>query len=292
MHAFNKFIGAACLIAAIALPASAGQPGRYYQAPKPVPAPVHPVAPVQYEPVRTHATTNLNIEAERQLVASPPPPPKVVYQQQAPVQPKYNYVRQTAPTYHAPKPTTQHRVCHTPPPTPRPTHKPAGPVCHVPRPAPKPTYHAPKPVYHPPKPAYHAPKPTYHTPKPAYHAPKPGYGHGHGYVKFDPCGHKTITRIENTRKGQRQYIVCFADLGHLPPKKRNAILLDRVEEASKKACRSLRGSIYSARSRRQCREDTTRTAVLKSGLPGLEKAYLRSTGKGRPKVHVGKPVYH
>lgn len=181
--------------------------------------------------------------------------------------------------------------------------------------APKPTYHAPKPTYHPPKPTYHAPKPTYHAPAPTYHPPKPQppishcgqqpsghYGHGAPtcsvavphHPEWVPVKHceKEIRRIKSTKDGRRRYEVCFSDLMHLPEHKRNYELLERMETAAKRVCRNSTSS-FGTRYYRSCREESLEESVLHAAhVPGLVEAYYYKTGKKKPQVKVGKPIYY
>lgn len=194
-------------------------------------------------------------------------------------------------------PPSQQRVIYTQPSSPvqhyqpAPTYRPAPNNCNVQ--GGYPCGHT-GPVYHPaPQPPAQQPCPQYPQPGTVCHG-GPNFHPGYPPVFLDvkPCGDKIIKRISDTRDGQRRYSVCYADLNHLAPPDRNRILLDRMNDAAKKACRDASSVLYSLRAKKDCQEDTLEAAVFEANLPGLVDTYFAVTGKRHPTVRVGDPIYY
>ena len=240
-------------------------------------------------------TTYLNQQENSRLLASPPPPPRtVVYQSGPTCGTTYTYSQGSVCGTAAPRPAPAPcgSPCYTQAPAPRPMPAPtpvAAPCyspCYTAAPAPRPMPAPPAPCYNP---CYNQQQPVTYVPAPP---PPPQAPYPPTWVHVESCGDKIIDRISDTRDGQRRYEVCFSDLLHLSDIDRNAILLDRIDIATGKACRDTSSVLYSIRSKRNCEEDTMERAVYEANVPGLVEAYNRKTGKRTPTVDVGRPIYY
>lgn len=280
MTSAKPMIGAALTLFALSFPAFAGEPGPGLKPYAPKPKPHH----VQtYEPTTSYsssysssygsssssyATSELNRQSAERLAANPPRTTSYStsyssgYSQNVP--PKYTYSQQ--PTYVQPAPT------YYPAPTPNCGYQPT--VCPT---GPAPVYH-PAPTYQPAP----APYPTGYQPAP----------YGHNWLNVDPCGDKTIRRLKDTRKGERRYEVCYADLMQLSAYERNERLLDRIELASKKACRDTSFAFYARRASRKCESEATEDAAYNVRIAGFADFYRAKMGIRRPDIHVGAPIYY
>lgn len=262
----------------LSLPALAGQPGPYLKAPtttyqtyKPAPAPKTTYS-------EDHVTRDLNHQSYERLRHKQATTPKYQYVQQAPVRHNPCYqpnpcagqriVTHTAPPTHTVRtttPTVTRRVVH-----PAPTNP-----CYQPNPCAT-TYH--RPVAVPPPP-----------PRPIAPPPPPR----HDWLAYNDCGGKTIRRLKDGRNDERRYEVCFSDLNYAAPHDRNVALLERIELASKKACRDTSfSSLYYMRAQRECRSEATEDAVFSANVPGLVDYYYAKNGKRRPNVVVHDPVMY
>lgn len=290
-------LATACIAAAtLAASAHADAAGKnlkpLYTAPTSKPAPVKTTT---YRPTTTTSTTTyrytspttttrisdaLNRAETQRLISSPPPPPRVIYKQVAP---------QTVQRYTAPQPRPVQRYA-----------QPSCPTYVQPAPHPMPA-HCPV-MAKPARPAPVAPPPCYdghgnmlysNTQTCPVHPQGAAYGpqNGYGYVQVNTCHGQTIERMDDTRDGRKRYSVCYADLTHLPSHDFHTKLLDRMERASDKACGRTTSVLYSIRAKRDCEEETLERSVYEAGMPGLIDTYYARTGKRRPNVSVGAPIY-
>ena len=272
MRTASKVLGAIFLVAAIAGHASAGEPGKTTLKP----LYDHSKTKIEYKKQTSTNTYNysttqsdqLNLQEYKRLKNAPSPNTVVYYT--------------TTTTTYQPQETQKHYV-YTEPKTVvtcgdyyKYQHATAG--CVLPSPPPP-----------PPQPEV---KGCVHTNNVKHDCSDHHHAHNKPpvYMKVESCGDKVIRRLSNTPSGERQYSVCYSDLNHLPEFKRNMALLDRMEQASVKACRDVSMTLYSLRAKTNCKNDTLANAVYEAKVPGLVDAYYVRTGKVRPKVHVGQPI--
>lgn len=287
MTSSRTFIGAIAALAALSLPAFAGEPGPYL---KPYTPPVQtttiaPTTTYSYSTAGTstsYETRSLNMQSYDQLSRAQAAAPKYVYTRPAPVNPCYQPNPCAVPTTSYRTVTTRTYVA--PAPAPAPVYRSAPPAvvnpCYQPNPCAVPTRtYVPAPV----------PQPTYVPPPQPVYAPVPQPVH---WLAIDDCGHKVIRRLKDGRDGERRYEVCYSDLNQMSAYDRNTTLLDRIQLAARKACDDTGFSFYSRRSERNCRNDATEDAVFAANVPGLVEYYYAKTGKRRPNVNVGAPIYY
>lgn len=284
MKSTRVILGALAAFAAFSLPAFAGEPGPYLK-------PYHPpvkttTSSSSYSTSYSHssssyATSDLNRQAYDDLSRRQATAPKYVYTRPAPqpVNPCYQPNPCAAPqtTY------TTGAVTRTYTQTPTTTYRAPAPVnpCYQPNPCGTRTQ-----TYTQPTPAY-VPPPAYAPPPPYIPPPAPPQ-----WLAVNDCGHKVIRRLKDGRDGERRYEVCYSDLNHLSAYDRNSTLLERIELASRKACDDHGFSFYSRRGERKCRTDSTEDAIYAANVPGLVEFYYAKTGKRRPNVQVGAPIYY
>ena len=73
---------------------------------------------------------------------------------------------------------------------------------------------------------------------------------------------------------------------------RNERLLERIEKASKKACRDSSFSFYSRRYENKCQDEATEDAAYNVRIAGFAEFYRAKKGIRRPDIHVGAPIYY
>ena len=280
MSSARLFLKAAMALAALSLPAFAGEPGPYLKAYTPPVAKPAPAPQTTYNYSDDAATRQLNQQAYHSI--RPLPAPKYTYTRTAPAAPcGYTTTVNTGCGYSYRAPTTTYTTTTTrryvAPPTTR-TVTTGGcytqTVCPSPAPPVAPAPVAPAPVYHP------------HPPQPVY-PPAPQH-----WIAFQDCGKNTIRRLPDGRDDEKRYEVCYSDLRRLTDYDRDVVLLDRIETAARRACDDASFSFSSRRSERKCRSESTEEAVLSTGLPTLIDYYFVKQGKRRPNVKVGPPIYY
>lgn len=300
MPSIKMIFSAALTMAVCSLPALAGEPGTgFYSQSGPAPA----AAPHPHhggDCCRTHheadATRDLNIQSLHTIrTVQPTPVVTTRYYSAPPATTSGCYTPNPCATTHAtvthPPVTTTTRtvtrvyrtapqpvVTYSAPPSPPPA--PVATPCYVPNPcaaAPAPVVTYQQLPAHPPVPV---PYPTHQVER-------------YDWLAMEQCREDTIRRLPNTRDGDRQYSVCYSDLMHLSAYDRNVELLDRIETASRRACRDQGiSSFYSSRARRSCQEDATEDAVYSANLPGLVDLYNYREHGYTPNVEVGRPIYN
>lgn len=285
MKTSRSLFGAIAALAALSLPAFAGEPGPYF---KPYSPPVKTTtssSSYSYSSAQSstsYETRNLNLQSYDQLSRTQSVAPKYSYTRPAPVNPCYQPNPCAVPTTSYNTTTTTRTYVAPPAPVYRPAPTPAPVVnpCYQPNPCGTVTrtYVAPAPH----QPTYVAPPP------PVYTHPAPPVQ----WLAVDDCGHKVIRRLKDGRDGERRYEVCYSDLRQLSAYDRNTTLLERIELAAKRACDDTGFSFYSRRGERSCRNDATEDAVFAANVPGLVEFYYAKTGKRRPNVEVGAPIYY
>ena len=298
MRAVKIICSAVLAMTAVSLPALAGEPGpNFHPAPAPQPAPApHGHGYHQPEHGWGHSqgsgtnTRDLNIQSMHSIhTVQPAPAATYSYSSghasgySSASSSSYSYSSAPTRTYttttsgcYTPNPCASHHAAPTRTTTTTRTYVrsvPSATPCYTPNPCAAPP--APAVVYHQPAPA----------PQPAPQIVR------YDWLAIEQCRENTIRRLSTSRDGERSYAVCYADLMHLSDYDRNSELLERIETASRRACRDQGiSAFYSSRARRECRDEATEDAVYAANLPGLVDLYNHREGNYTPNVNVGRPI--
>ena len=300
MRAVKLICSAVLAMTAVSLPAMAGEPGpNFHPAPAPQPAPApHGHSYHQSQHGWGHSqgsgtnTRDLNLQSMHSIhTVQPAPVTTYSYSSGHASSSSYSSASSSSHSYSSTPTrtyTTTTSGCYTPnpcashhaPPT-RTTTTTRTYVRSVPTATP---CYTPNPCAAPPAPAV-----VYHQPAPAPQ-PEPQIVR-YDWLAIEQCRENTIRRLSTSRDGERSYAVCYADLMHLSDYERNSELLERIETASRRACRDQGiSSFYSSRARRECRDEATEDAVYAANLPGLVDLYNHREGNYTPNVNVGRPI--
>ena len=297
MRAVKLICSAVLAISTLSLPALAGEPGPNFR-PAPTPAPAPAPAPHTYYQSSSdwghssssgNTTRDLNLQSMHSIRTVQPAPSGYSYSSSSAgsyssssyssaSSSSYSYSSTPTRTYtttssgcYTPDPCTTHRA----PTTTTTTRTYVRPATSSPCYQPNPCDGAPVVHYQP------APAPA---PAPAPHTTR------YDWLAIEECRENTVRRLPRTRDGERQYEVCYADLMHMSDYERNSELLERIETASRRACRDGLNALYSRRATRSCREEATLDAVYAANLPGLVDLYNHREGRYVPNVNVGRPI--